>query len=150
MFSLSMTAQTLKFFQLSFWPNHLEHDINKNSNYFPFSPQSNIIEVRIVLIITRRRNPMLPKRFQNILIPCIQPFIRLTQLFLTLQINLITLIMILSLLDPILQLKHWYLKSLFLNLCKPDIYWRKLFLVFGFFDQAEVAVEVALVLLLFA
>ncbi len=57
--------------------------------------------------------------------------------------------MILSLLNLVLQFEHGYLKSLLLNLCEPYVYRGELFLIFGLFNQAEVALEVALVLLLF-
>ena len=57
--------------------------------------------------------------------------------------------MILSLLNLVLQFEHWYLKSLLFNLCEPYVYRGELFLIFGLFNQAEVALEVALVLLLF-
>ncbi len=58
--------------------------------------------------------------------------------------------MILSLLDPILEFEDWNLEGLLLNFCKPYVDRSKLFLVFWLLYQAEVTLEVSLVLLFFA
>ena len=93
---------------------------------------------------------MLVEGFEYILVCNIEAFIGLSKLLFAFEVNLKALIVFFSFLDKILELEDRYLESLLLDFREFDIDRGELFLVFGLLYEAEVSLEVPLVLLLLA